>query len=50
MTSIRFVIGSLVFVQALIIVSAQGKTTLDGVYSEPQASRGETVYKESCTS
>jgi mono/diheme cytochrome c family protein len=50
MTSTRFVIGSLVFVQALIIVSAQGKTTLDGVYSEPQAARGETVYKESCTS
>ena len=50
MTSTKFVIGSLVFVQALILVSAQGKTTLDGVYSEPQAARGETVYKESCTS
>jgi S-disulfanyl-L-cysteine oxidoreductase SoxD len=50
MTSIKFVIGSLVFVQALIIVSAQGKTTLDGIYSEPQAARGEAVYKESCTS
>jgi mono/diheme cytochrome c family protein len=50
MTSTRLVIGSLVFVQALIVVFAQGKTTLDGIYSEPQAARGETVYRESCTS
>jgi mono/diheme cytochrome c family protein len=50
MTSIRFAIGALVFVQGVIIASAQGKTTLDGVYSDAQAARGETVYKESCTS
>ena len=50
MTPIRFVIGSLVFAQMVIIVAAQGKTTLDGIYSEPQAARGEAVYKESCAS
>ena len=43
-------IASLVFVQALILVSAQGKTTLDGLYSEPQASRGEKIYADSCAS
>jgi mono/diheme cytochrome c family protein len=45
-----FAIASLLFVQGLMLVSAQGKTTLDGIYSEPQAARGETIYKESCTS
>jgi mono/diheme cytochrome c family protein len=43
-------IASLVFVQALVLVSAQGKTTLDGIYSEPQAKRGEKIYAESCAS
>ena len=42
------VIIALVFVQALIIVSAQGKTTLDGVYSDAQAKRGEAVYTKAC--
>jgi len=46
----RVVISSLVFLQALILVSAQGKTTLDGVYSEAQATRGEKVYAASCAS
>jgi mono/diheme cytochrome c family protein len=46
----RTLIASLVILQALILVSAQGKTTLDGVYSAAQASRGETVYKTSCAS
>jgi mono/diheme cytochrome c family protein len=50
MTCTRFVIASLVFVQALILVSAQGKTTLDGIYSEPQAARGENIYAASCAS
>jgi S-disulfanyl-L-cysteine oxidoreductase SoxD len=45
----RVVIASLVFLQALIFVSAQGKTTLDGIYSEAQATRGEKVYAASCT-
>jgi mono/diheme cytochrome c family protein len=44
----KMLIGSLVFVQALILVSAQGKTTLDGVYSDAQAKRGEAVYKSTC--
>lgn len=43
-------IASLVFVQALIIVSAQGKTTLDGIYTEAQATRGEKVYADACAS
>ena len=42
------VIASLVFVQTLILVSAQGKTTTDGVYSEAQAKRGEAVYTKAC--
>jgi S-disulfanyl-L-cysteine oxidoreductase SoxD len=42
------IIASLVFVQALILVSAQGKTTLDGVYTEAQATRGEAVYSTTC--
>ena len=41
-------IASLAFVQTLIIVSAQGKTTLDGVYTEAQATRGEAVYTKAC--
>ena len=46
----RLLLASLVFVEALILVSAQGKTTLDGIYTEAQATRGEAVYAESCTS
>ena len=46
----RVAIASLVALQALILASAQGKTTLDGVYSEAQATRGEKVYADSCTS
>ena len=41
-------IASLVFVPCVILVSAQGQTTLDGVYTEAQAARGEAVYKTSC--
>ena len=47
---VRLGIASLLLVQALILVSAQGKTTLDGVYTAAQATRGEAVYKESCSS
>ena len=46
----KFLIGSIVFVQALILVSAQGRTTADGVYSDAQAARGETVYGKACAS
>jgi S-disulfanyl-L-cysteine oxidoreductase SoxD len=45
-----FLIASLVFVQALVLVSAQGKTTLDGIYTEAQARRGEKIYADSCAS
>ena len=41
-------IASLAFLQALILVSAQGKTTLDGVYTDAQAKRGEAVYATAC--
>jgi mono/diheme cytochrome c family protein len=43
-------IASLVFVQALILVSAQGQTTLDGIYTKAQAKRGEKIYADSCAS
>lgn len=46
----RILIAALVAVQSLILVSAQGKSTLDGIYTEAQAKRGETVYKDACTS
>ena len=45
----QVVIASLVVLQALTLVSAQGKTTLDGIYSDAQATRGEKVYAASCT-
>jgi len=45
----KVVIASLVVLQALILVAAQGKTTIDGIYSEAQAARGEKVYAASCT-
>ena len=41
-------IASLLFVQALSLVSAQGKTTLDGVYTAAQAARGQKIYADSC--
>jgi mono/diheme cytochrome c family protein len=43
-------IASLVVWQALILVSAQGKTTLDGIYNDAQATRGEKVFAASCAS
>ena len=46
----RILIASLIIVQALILASAQSKTTLDGIYSEAQAKRGEQIYKETCAS
>jgi mono/diheme cytochrome c family protein len=44
----RILIASLVFFQALLLASAQGKTTLDGVYTDAQAKRGEAVYTKAC--
>ena len=41
-------IASLIVLQAYILVVAQGKTTLDGVYTTAQATRGEAVYTTSC--
>ena len=46
----KTLITSLMFVQALVLVSAQGKTTLDGVYTAAQSTRGEKVYTDSCAS
>ena len=50
MTHPKAWIASLVFVQAVVIASAQSKTTLDGIYTETQAKRGEKIYAESCAS
>jgi mono/diheme cytochrome c family protein len=46
----RVLIASLACVQALIIVSAQGKSTLDGIYTDTQAARGQKIYADSCAS
>ena len=46
----RLAVASLVVVQAWILVSAQAKTTQDGVYTEAQAKRGETLYAKACES
>ena len=35
---------------AIVALSAQGKTTMDGVYTAAQAARGEKVYSDSCAS
>jgi mono/diheme cytochrome c family protein len=40
--------AALVIAQALIVVSAQGTSTQDGVYTDAQAKRGEAVYTRSC--
>jgi mono/diheme cytochrome c family protein len=48
--TVRLGIASLLLVQAFIIVSAQGKTTLDGVYTAAQSARGQTIYADSCAS
>jgi mono/diheme cytochrome c family protein len=47
---VRLAIASLLVAQALILVTAQGKTTRDGVYTAAQAARGQRVYAESCES
>ena len=47
---VRLGIASLLLVQAFILVSAQGKTTLDGVYTAAQSSRGQKIYTDSCAS
>ena len=44
----QMVIASLLVVQVSILASAQGKTTIDGVYTEAQAQRGEAVYARAC--
>lgn len=44
----QMAIASLLVVQVWIVASAQGKTTLDGVYTEAQAQRGQAVYARAC--
>jgi mono/diheme cytochrome c family protein len=48
--TVRLGIASLLLVQAFILVSAQGKTTLDGVYTAAQSARGQKIYADSCAS
>jgi mono/diheme cytochrome c family protein len=50
MMKLKPAIVSLVAIQAWILVSAQTRTTQDGVYTEAQAKRGGTVYGASCAS
>ena len=47
---IRLAVAALIVLQALILVSAQEKTTNDGVYTAAQATRGQAVYTASCVS
>ncbi len=46
----QMAIASLLVAQIWILASAQGRTTLDGVYTEAQAQRGEAVYARACAS
>jgi mono/diheme cytochrome c family protein len=45
-----WIIAALVAAQLGIVALAQDKTTLDGVYTQAQAARGEAVYTKSCVS
>ena len=45
---LTWTIASLLSVQLLIVVAAQGRSTQDGVYSDAQAKRGEAVYVKTC--
>jgi mono/diheme cytochrome c family protein len=48
-TALSSVMVAGVYVAAMVVVGAQGaKSASEGVYSEPQAKRGEAVYKEQC--
>lgn len=42
------VFASLIVIAALVLASAQAKTTLDGVYTDAQATRGEAIYTKAC--
>jgi S-disulfanyl-L-cysteine oxidoreductase SoxD len=46
----KWIIAALVAAQLGIVALAQDKTTLDGVYTDAQAARGEAVYTKSCAS
>ena len=45
---LTWAITSLLSVQLLIVLSAQGASTQDGVYTDVQARRGEAIYARSC--
>jgi len=47
---VTYAIGSLLTVSAMAVAGAQGKSTLDGVYTDAQATRGEAVYTRACVS
>ena len=47
---ITFVIVLMAGVYAMVALGAQGRTIGDGVYTEAQAKRGETIYADSCAS
>ena len=45
---LKWAITSLLSVQLLIVMSAQGRSTQDGIYTDAQAKRGEAIYVKSC--
>ena len=47
---ITVVIALMAGLYAVVALSAQGRTTGDGVYTEAQATRGEKIYADSCAS
>jgi mono/diheme cytochrome c family protein len=48
--NIPVIAGVVVIVQGCILASAQSKTTQDGVYTDAQATRGESIYAKTCAS
>ncbi|HEY1910974.1 MAG TPA: cytochrome c [Vicinamibacterales bacterium] len=46
----KWAAASLIIAQALVVVSAQGKSTQDGVYTAEQAKRGEAIFTRACAS
>src|SRR5712691_11248117 len=49
-TKRKLAIVSCAAVQAWVLASAQSRTTQDGVYTDAQARRGETIYVKTCES
>jgi mono/diheme cytochrome c family protein len=46
----RSAVAVLLMGQALVVASAQGKSTQDGIFTAAQATRGEAVFTRACAS